>query len=163
MLEPAVELQLVQAVCAQLPAMVFQQVIDQLITEENMVIAYTAPEREGLAHPTEAELLSVIEKVKARLSKGHEDAIAEVSALMSELQVADEARKAEIVTRIDSNTEYAIIQNQLNEEVNRRLIEDISLDIEKTASADLAQWCADSGISITLDLLREFRRAGFIL
>ena len=111
-----------------------------------------------------------IEKVKARLSKGHEDAIAEVSALMAELQVADEARKAEIVTKIDSNTEYAIIQNQLNEEVNRRLVEDVEylsdkkvIAIEKIASADLAQWCADSGISITLDLLREFRRAGFIL
>ena len=65
MLEPEMELQLVQAICAQLPAMVFQQLIPQLITEENMVIAYTAPEREGLAHPTEAELLAVIEKVKA--------------------------------------------------------------------------------------------------
>ena len=65
MLEPEVELQLVQAVCAQLPAMVFQQIIQQLITEENMVIAYTAPEREGLAHPTEAELLAIIEQVKA--------------------------------------------------------------------------------------------------
>ena len=65
MLEPEMELQLVQAICAQLPTMVFQQVIDQLITEENMVIAYTAPEREGLAHPTEAELLAVIEQVKA--------------------------------------------------------------------------------------------------
>lgn len=104
-----------------------------------------------------------IEKVKARLSKGHEDAIAEVSALMAELQVADEVRKAEIVTKIDSNTEYTIIQNQLNEEVNRRLVEDVNADIEKIASADLAQWCADSGISITLELLREFRRAGFIL
>jgi hypothetical protein len=104
-----------------------------------------------------------IEKVKARLSKGHEDAIAEVSALMSELQVADEARKAEIVTKIDSNTEYATIQNQLNEEVNKRLVEDVNAAIEKVASADLAQWCADSGISITLDLLREFRRAGLTL
>ena len=65
MLEPEMELQLVQAMCAQLPAMVFQQLIDQLITKENMVIAYTAPEREGLAHPTEAELLAVIEQVKA--------------------------------------------------------------------------------------------------
>ncbi len=65
MLEPQMELQLVQAVCAQLPAMVFQQVIEQLITDENMIIAYAAPEREGLAHPTEAELLAIIEKVKA--------------------------------------------------------------------------------------------------
>ena len=65
MLEPEMELQLTQAVCAQLPAMVFQQIIDQMITEENMLIAYTAPEREGLIHPTEAELLAVIESVKA--------------------------------------------------------------------------------------------------
>ena len=65
MLEPEMELQLVQAICAQLPAMVFQQIIDQMITEENMLIAYTAPEREGLVHPTEAELLAVIESVKA--------------------------------------------------------------------------------------------------
>jgi zinc protease len=65
MLEPEVELQLTQAICAQLPAMVFQQIIDQMITEENMLIAYTAPEREGLVHPTEAELLAVIESVKA--------------------------------------------------------------------------------------------------
>ena len=65
MLEPQMELQLVQAVCAQLPAMVFQQVVEQLITDENMIIAYAAPEREGLAHPTEAELLAIIEKVKA--------------------------------------------------------------------------------------------------
>ena len=65
MLEPEMELQLVQAICAQLPAMVFQQIIQQLITEENMVIAYTAPEREGLAHPTEAELLAIIGQVKA--------------------------------------------------------------------------------------------------
>lgn len=104
-----------------------------------------------------------IEKVKARLSKGHEDAIAEVSALMSELQVADEARKAEIAKKIDGNTEYASIQNQLNEEVNRRLVEDVTVEVEKVASADLAGWCADSGIRITLDLLREFRRAGFTL
>ena len=65
MLEPEMELQLVQAVCAQLPAMVFQQIVQQLITDENMLIAYAAPERESLVHPTEAELLAIIEKVKA--------------------------------------------------------------------------------------------------
>lgn len=104
-----------------------------------------------------------IEKVKARLSKGHEDAIAEVSALIAELQNAEGDKTAEIAKKIDGNSEYASIQNQLNEEVNRRLVEDVILDIEKISSADLAQWCADSGLSITLDLLREFRRAGLTL
>ena len=104
-----------------------------------------------------------IEKVKARLSKGHEEVIREVSALIAELQNAEGDKKAEIAKKIDGNTEYAIIQNQLNEEVNKRLVEDVTVEVEKVASADLAGWCADSGIRITLDLLREFRRAGFTL
>lgn len=104
-----------------------------------------------------------IEKVKARLSKGHEEVIREVSALIAELQNAEGDKKAEIAKKIDGNTEYTSIQNQLNEEVNRRLVEDVTVEVEKVASADLAGWCADSGIRITLDLLREFRRAGFTL
>lgn len=104
-----------------------------------------------------------IEKVKARLSKGHEEVIREVSALIAELQNAEGDKKAEISKKIDGNTEYAIIQNQLDDEVNKRLVEDVTVEVEKVASADLAGWCADSGIRITLDLLREFRRAGFTL
>ena len=65
MLEPEVELQLTQAICAQLPAMVFQQMLPLLIADENMVIAYSAPEREGLVHPTEKDLVTIIESVKA--------------------------------------------------------------------------------------------------
>lgn len=102
-------------------------------------------------------------KVKARLSKGHEAVIREVSELIAELQNAEGDKKAEISKKIDDNTEYTSIQNQLNEEVNKRLVEDVAVEVEKVASADLAGWCADSGIRITLDLLREFRRAGFTL
>ena len=65
LLDPETELQLVKAVCGQLPAALFQQIVQQLITDENMLIAYIAPEREGLVHPSEAELLAIIEKVKA--------------------------------------------------------------------------------------------------
>lgn len=104
-----------------------------------------------------------IEKVKTRLSKGHEEVIREVSALIEELQNAEGDKKAEIAKKIDDKTEYTSIQNQLNEEVNKRLVEDVTVEVEKVASADLAGWCADSGIRITLDLLREFRRAGFTL
>lgn len=104
-----------------------------------------------------------IEKVKTRLSKGHEDDIREVSALFAEHQNAEGEKKAEIEGKIAQHTEYLAIQNQLDDEVNRRLVEDVTIEIDKVSSADLAQWCADSGISITLDLLREFRRAGFTL
>ena len=66
MLEPEMELQLTQAVCGQMSSSVIRQIIQQLITDENFIVIYSAPEREGLVHPTEAELLAVIEQVKTR-------------------------------------------------------------------------------------------------
>lgn len=101
-----------------------------------------------------------VEKIKARLTKGHEDTINEVSELICMLRAADDKAKIELAKKIDANTEYASIQKQLNEEVNKRLLEDVSVEMVKIPSVDLAQWCADSGISINLDLLREFRKAG---
>lgn len=104
-----------------------------------------------------------VEKIKSRISKGHEDEIAQVSKLIAQLESASEEEKCLIREEIDSHAMYADMQLQLNSEINRRLMEDVSVDIEKVSSADLAQWCADSRISITLDLLREFRRAGLTL
>ena len=65
MLSPDDELQMIQMVCNQLPAMIFQQVISQAITDENFVLLYKAPEHAGLSHPTEADLLAIINNVKA--------------------------------------------------------------------------------------------------
>lgn len=64
-MEPQVELQLMQALGAQLNADIINQIVPQLITENNFVVIYTGPEKEGLVHPTEAELLAVINEVKA--------------------------------------------------------------------------------------------------
>lgn len=65
LIDPETELMLVQQICNNLPSMVFQQLISELIKDVNMCILYNAPEREGLVHPAEADLLAVIEKVKA--------------------------------------------------------------------------------------------------
>ena len=65
LLDPQVELQMIQSVCSQIPSMVFKQILAGAITEENFVVIYKAPEREGLAHPAEADLLAVINDVKA--------------------------------------------------------------------------------------------------
>ena len=65
LLSPEVELQMTQAICGQLPSMAFQQILSQIFTEENFVVIYKAPAREGLVHPTEGEILSVISEVKA--------------------------------------------------------------------------------------------------
>ena len=64
-MDPQMEYELVQALMQQINAQVINQVAPQLITKENMIVLYTAPEREGLVHPTEAEIKAVIEKVAA--------------------------------------------------------------------------------------------------
>ncbi|MBR5892718.1 MAG: insulinase family protein [Bacteroidaceae bacterium] len=63
-IDPATELQLTQAILAQLPAAVFQQVLPQLIGTKNNVIISKAPEREGLVQPTVEAILAVLAKVK---------------------------------------------------------------------------------------------------
>ena len=63
-MDPETELQLAQMVCAQLNAAVLNQVAAQVITDENMVILYNGPEKEGLANPTEQEIAEVLAAVK---------------------------------------------------------------------------------------------------
>ena len=63
-MDPETELQLAQMVCTQLNAAVLSQVAAQVITDENMVILYNGPEKEGLTNPTEQELAEVLAVVK---------------------------------------------------------------------------------------------------
>ena len=64
-MEPAVELQIAQALCAQLSAPVLSQIAASMITDENMVVLFNGPEKEGLANPTQEELAGVLAAVKA--------------------------------------------------------------------------------------------------
>ena len=61
---PETELQLAQALCASINAAVLNQIAAQVITDENMVILYNGPEKEGLANPTEQQILDVLAAVK---------------------------------------------------------------------------------------------------
>ena len=77
-MEPETELQLAQMVCAQLNATILNQVAAQLITDENMVILYQGPEKEGLANPTEKEITDVLAAVKnADIAANVEDSVNE--------------------------------------------------------------------------------------
>lgn len=63
-MEPQQEYQLVQALLEQIPAELINEFAKSLITEENFVLLYKAPEKEGLIHPTESQLLEVVESVE---------------------------------------------------------------------------------------------------
>lgn len=74
-MDPATEYEYVQAIMQQLPAQLINQLAQQVITKENIVALYKAPEREGLQHPSEEEVLEVIGKIEnseIEMSEGEE-------------------------------------------------------------------------------------------
>jgi len=64
-MEPATENQLAQMLLNSIPASAINQTVAQLISDDNLVILYNGPQKEGLANPTEAELLQALAEVKA--------------------------------------------------------------------------------------------------
>ena len=62
---PEQEYQLVQQVLPQITTAALNQVAEQMITAENMVVLYKGIDKEGTVHPTEAQVRSIIERVRA--------------------------------------------------------------------------------------------------
>jgi len=59
------EHQFMQSMAPNIPVEAINQTIKQLISDENIVIAITGPEKEELAYPSDEELLAVLRSVKA--------------------------------------------------------------------------------------------------
>jgi len=63
-MDPQAEYELVQQLLPMLPAETINQMVQQLITRENLVVIYEAPEKEGLTHPTQEQIQAVIDAVE---------------------------------------------------------------------------------------------------
>lgn len=61
---PQTDLQMAQTLSPQINAMMVNNVLSRFFTGENIAIVYSAPEKEGLSHPTEEQLLNVLAEVK---------------------------------------------------------------------------------------------------
>lgn len=64
-MEPEAEYELAKAISSQITADIINKFAAQLITDENMVILYKAPEKEGLEQPAESDFLTALNEVKA--------------------------------------------------------------------------------------------------
>ena len=62
---PETELQLAQMLCSSINADVLNQIAAQVVTDENMVVLYNGPEKDGLVNPTEQQVLDVLASVKS--------------------------------------------------------------------------------------------------
>jgi Predicted Zn-dependent peptidases len=61
---PEYRYETIKAYAEQIPLALINQAVKELFKEENIVVLYSAPEKEGLVNPTEADLLSTIGKAK---------------------------------------------------------------------------------------------------
>ena len=64
-LEPADEKQLVEMLFSQLNAAAVSQVVAQIFSDNNLVVVYSGPEKEGIATPNPEQLLKVMADVNA--------------------------------------------------------------------------------------------------
>lgn len=69
------EHQFMQAVAPNIPVEAINQIIPQLIGDENLVIAVTGPDKEGLVYPTEEALLSVLSTVKSETIEAYAEEV----------------------------------------------------------------------------------------
>ena len=64
-MDPKTEYETAKLICSQINAAILNQIAGAIITDNNMVIVYKAPEKEGLAHPVAADFTAAIAEVKA--------------------------------------------------------------------------------------------------
>ena len=77
-LEPELELQIAQQFCSMFSAAALNQNISMLIPENNMLVLFNGPEKEGLVNPTEEELAAIIAGVKtAEIAANVEESVNE--------------------------------------------------------------------------------------
>ena len=65
LLEPETEQQIDAMMLSQMNAAMLSQIVPQLFTEENLVVMYNGPRKDGIATPTPEQLLQVIAEVQA--------------------------------------------------------------------------------------------------
>lgn len=75
------EYNMVQQFAPMITADVINQIIEQFITEKNMIITVTGPEKAGLTYPTEADLLKVLKDVEQENIEGYKEEIIATSLI----------------------------------------------------------------------------------
>jgi zinc protease len=67
--------QLMNQIAPNIPVEAINQMIPELVTDSNLVIAYLSPEKEGLKVPAKEELLDVVNKVKGEKLEAYVDKV----------------------------------------------------------------------------------------
>ena len=94
---PGIELefQLIKGMAPQIPVEAINQYIAEAITDNNIVVSVTGPEKEGVVYPTTEEVLAAIKEVKEEAIEAYVD---EVS---NEPLIAEELTPGRVIAELD--------------------------------------------------------------
>ena len=96
-LQPELALQLAQALSAQLNAQVLNQIVAQLITDENLIVLYNGPSKEGSVIPTEQEIRDVLAAAKAAEIQANVEETVNEPFISKELKGSKVKKVAEVI------------------------------------------------------------------
>ena len=89
---PETEQMIGKQICGFMNAQILSQMVSQMIPDQNMILLYNGPEKEGLVNPTEQELLAVIAEVAQADIQPNEDKSVNEPLISSEI-TAGEVKK----------------------------------------------------------------------
>ena len=94
---PGIELefQLIQGLAPQIPVEAINQYMAEAITDENIVICVTGPEKEGVTYPTAEEAIAAIKAVQA------EEIAAYVDEVSNEPLISKELKGGRVIAELD--------------------------------------------------------------
>lgn len=96
-LQPELALQLAQGLCAQFNAQVLNQIVAQLITDENLIVLYNGPSKEGSVIPTEQEIRDVLAEAKAAEIQANVEETVNEPFISNELKGSKVKKAAEVI------------------------------------------------------------------
>ena len=98
---PGIEMEkaMMEQVAANIPLEVVNQMVQSIIGDKNMVLMLTAPDKEGLTLPTEAELVAKVNEYRKLPVEPIKDAV-------SDMKLMEEAPKAGKVTKREDNLQF---------------------------------------------------------
>ncbi len=105
-MDPATELELIQALSPMITAEIINMSLQNVFPDNNMIVLYYGPEKEGVSHPTEADILAAIEEVEASEIQANE-AEAEMEPLLDPATLKGSAVKKESAG-INGSTEWTL-------------------------------------------------------
>ena len=85
-MSPETEQMIGKQFCSMISAPMLSQIVSKIIPEQNLIILYTGPEKEGLKNPSEEELIGVLESVAKADIKANVEEDINVSLISEELK-----------------------------------------------------------------------------